>query len=158
MVTIMDHASGGRVRWSVVCGHFIRKCLLWSVVRSQFCPEIDHGLTTGCIGCITTRHNLILVLYCIFKWEMEPPGWFQLRNFDNNAPGAQCIVDIFAQAFSKISDILRDILVYIATHPISSLGAHAQMRLTISWYVVMVMVIFMVMVVVIFNGNYKGGR
>ena len=32
----------------------------------------------------------------IFKCEREPPGWFQLRNSDNNAPGAQCIFDIFA--------------------------------------------------------------
>ena len=40
------------VRWSVVCGHFIRKFPSWSVVRVQFCPEIEHGLTTGCIDCI----------------------------------------------------------------------------------------------------------
>jgi hypothetical protein len=39
------------VRWSVVSGHVIIKCLSWSVVRGQFCPEIDHGLTTGCIDC-----------------------------------------------------------------------------------------------------------
>ena len=39
------------VRRSVFSGHFISKCLLWSVVRGQFCTEIDHGLTTGCIDC-----------------------------------------------------------------------------------------------------------
>ena len=32
----------------------------------------------------------------IFKKEREPPGWFQLCNSHNDAPGVQCIVDIFA--------------------------------------------------------------
>jgi hypothetical protein len=31
-----------------------------------------------------------------FKWGREPPGWFQLHNSDNGAPGVQCIFDIFA--------------------------------------------------------------
>ena len=70
------------VRRSVFSGHFISKCLLWSVVRGQFCTEIDHGLTTGCIDCtrvLCTKFSCtgirIPVIFDFFKFKRKSNPW-----------------------------------------------------------------------------------
>ena len=60
----------------MVSGHFISKCLLWSVVRGQFCPEIDHGLTTGCIDCTRVLCILVHVL------DISVPVILTYKNFN----------------------------------------------------------------------------